>query len=78
MAIYGIYSGKDKKSYICDLQMADARGATLPTYRMLLGSALPQDGGWEDPHVSSFWGTMIVIMRGRIGVTMETRGPSSI
>ena len=71
MAIYGCYTGKDKKSYFCDLKLADPRGAHLPVYRASIGEPRKQTGTWQDLHVSTFWGSFTVILLGQVefGVT---------
>ena len=72
MKIYGCYSGKDLKSYFCELTLADpTKGVTLPTFRLTFGGARKQTGSWQDLHVSTGWGSMTVVQKGQVefGVT---------
>jgi hypothetical protein len=74
MAIYGVYTGKDLKSYICALTLAE-NGATLPAYRLTFGEPRKQTGSWQDLHVSTVWGSLTVILCGQIafGVSAGTQ-----
>jgi hypothetical protein len=77
MAIYGVYTGVDMKTYVCDLKLTDDRSATLPVYRLSIAQPRKQTGAWQDLHVSTFWGSMTIILLGQItfGVTGgERRG----
>ena len=65
MAIYGVYTGKDLKSYVCDLTLA-GEGATLPCFRITFGEARKQTGTWQDLHISTGWGSMTIIQRGQV------------
>lgn len=71
MTIYAVYTGTDLNSYVCELTFAADRGATLPTYRLNMAPPRKQTGTWQDLHPSTHWGSMTVILRGRIefGVT---------
>jgi hypothetical protein len=71
MTIYAVYTGKDLNSYVCELTYADDQGATLPAYRLQMGGPRKQTGTWQDLHPSTHWGSMTVIIQGRIefGVT---------
>ena len=73
--IYGCYTGKDMKSYFCELTFANERvGADLPFYRLNFGKPRKQDGSWQDEHVSTGYGSMTMVLRGQIefGVTGGT------
>jgi hypothetical protein len=64
--IWGVYCGKDMKSYLCEL----TSGASVPVYRGFITPPAPAPS-WQDAHVSSFWGGVTMIMQGEleIGVT---------
>src|SRR5437016_1864814 len=67
MTIYAFYTGKDLKSYICEVTLADpANGATLPAYRLTFGQPRKQTGTWQDLHISTGLGSMTLILRGQI------------
>lgn len=64
--IYGVFAGKDKKSYMCVL----TGGGSIPVYRMSLSGLLPPPS-FEELHTSPFWGSVTMILSGQmeIGVT---------
>ncbi len=73
--IYGVYTGKDMKSYLCELKLAE-HGAVIPTYEIAApgGPGLPVDGSWQDFHKSFVFGSMTILLAGEleIGVTGGT------
>ena len=64
--IYGVFAGKDKKSYMCVL----TGGGSIPAYRLWLSAPAPPPS-FEELHVSPFWGSVTMILTGQleIGVT---------
>jgi hypothetical protein len=70
--IYGVYTGTDLKSYMCELEIAGEE-AVIPTFQVLApgGAGLPVDGSWQDYHISTVFGSMTVMLDGELelGVT---------
>ena len=64
--IWGVYTGKDKKSYLCEL----TSGASVPVYRGMITGPSPSPN-FQEAHPSSFWGGVTMIIQGEmeIGVT---------
>ena len=67
MTIYAIYTGKDLESYACEVTLNGDHGATLPVYRLQMAAPRKQTGTWQAYHPSTHWGSMTVILQGRIG-----------
>jgi hypothetical protein len=65
--IYGVYTGKDMKSYLCVLTAPEGETASIPVYRMLVSGPLPPPT-WQDLHVSTFWGSVTVIIAGELEI----------
>ena len=80
MTIYAYYTGKDLESYICEVTYADDKGADLPAYRLQMGGGRKQTGTWQDYHPSTVFGSMTIMLQGRIefgvtaGKTRSVRG----
>jgi len=76
MTIYAVYTGKDLECYVCEVTYASDEGAELPVYRLQMSEPRKQTGTWQDYHPSTVFGSMTVVLQGRIefGVTAgETR-----
>lgn len=71
MTIYAVYTGKDLGCYVCEVTYASDQGAELPAYRLQMSEARKQTGTWQDHHPSTVFGSMTVVLQGRIefGVT---------
>jgi hypothetical protein len=67
--IYGVYTGKDMKSYMCVL----TGGGPVPCYRLLISAPLPPPT-WQDFHVSTYWGSVTMILSGQLEIGV-TAGP---
>lgn len=67
--VYGVYTGKDLKSYLCEL----TGGGSIPAYRMFVSGAVPPTAR-PDFHVSTFWGTVTIILAGELEVGVSA-GP---
>lgn len=71
MTIYAVYTGKDLNSYVCEVTPNGDLGAVLPIYRLQMAPPRLQTGTWQDLHPSTHWGSLTVVLKGRIefGVT---------
>ena len=59
---YGVYCGKDMKSYICELQGS----GPVPVYRMTLGGPLAD----RTLRASEFWGSALIMTCGQVEIAV--------